>query len=204
MNCQIMLDNVHYYNFVDLSGTGEIEPEKNINGGGGATPAPQPVVTETDVDITDVEKRADGTFAIGIPNLDTYKAANVTAVKFLVDLKKADGKLTFKGVEGVDAAAVETKDNGDGTITITVKDLGIFKNVETGKSVMKVILAPADGVNLEVADVKELVSIKATVTSLSAQTGDPAVMYVTIALALVAVIGTGAVMYSKKRSRIDF
>jgi hypothetical protein len=203
MNCQILLDNVEFYNFVDWSGTGSVLPP-NPDPIPGPKPTPQPVDEDIDVDISDVEKREDGTFAVGIPNLDKYKAANVTAVKFLVDLKKSEGKLTFKGVEGVDAAAVDTKDNGDGTVTITVKDLKIFANVETGKAVMKVILAPADGAELTEADVKGFVAIKATVTTLSAQTGDPAVMYVAIAFALAAVLGTGVVMYSKKRGRIDF
>ena len=203
MNCQILLDNVEFYNFVDWSGTGSVLPP-DPDPIPGPKPTPQPVDEDIDVDISDVEKRDDGTFAVGIPNLDKYKAANVTAVKFLFDLKKSEGKLTFKGVEGVDAAAVDTKDNGDGTVTITVKDLKIFANVETGKAVMKVILAPADGAELTEADVKGFVAIKATVTTLSAQTGDPAVMYVAIAFALAAVLGTGIVMYSKKRGRIDF
>ena len=210
MNCQILLDNVEFYNFVDWSQTGvierEVDPGGNGGGGGGnnAPATPQPVDTTEDVDINTVEKRDDGTFAIGIPNQDKYKAANVTGVKFTVDLKKADGKLTFKGVEGVDAAAVDTKDNGDGTVTITVKDLKIFANVAAGQDVMKVVLAPADGVTLTDAEVKGFVTIKATVTTLSAQTGDPAVMYVVIAIALAAVLGTGVVTYSKKRGKIDF
>ena len=136
-------------------------------------------------------------------NEDKFKAANVTGVKFTVDLKKAEGKLAYKAVEGLADGAVTATDNGDGTITIKVNDLKIFANVETGKDVMKVILEPV-GADLTADQVKEMVSIKATVTSLSAQTGDPVVAIAAAALVLTAVLAAGVVLYSRKRRHIDF
>lgn len=202
MNCQILLDNVKFYNFVDFSGTGEVPPEDTRGGGGGyVAPVSTDEVTDVEANIT---KRADGTFALAVPNEEKYSAANVTAVKFTVDLTKADGKLTFKGVEGLEEDAYDATDNGDGTVTIKIVDLKIFSNVEKGKDVFSVILAPVAGTDLTVDQVKEMVSLKATVTTTSAQTGDAVVAYVGAALLLIAVIGTGVVLYSKKRRRIDF
>ncbi len=201
MNCQILLDNVEFYNFVDLTQTGQRTDEHNIDGGGGNA---QPIKIDEEIDVAiGVEKRDDGTFAVSIPNEDKFKAANVTGVKFTVDLKKAEGKLTYKAVEGLADGAVTATDNGDGTITIKVNDLKIFANVETGKDVMKVILEPV-GADLTADQVKEMVSIKATVTSLSAQTGDPVVAIAAAALVLTAVLAAGVVLYSRKRRHIDF
>jgi len=203
LNCQIMMDNVKFYNFVDFTKKGEapIETRDPVNNGGYVPATPVETTTEVTVGVT---KRDDGTFAVNIPNEDKYKAANVTAVSFTLDLTKAEGKLTYKGVEGVAEDAITATDNGDGTVTLKVNDLKIFADVETGKDVFLIILAPADGVDLTADQVKDMVSVKATVTTTSAATGDAAYIYITAAILLIAAIGTGVVLYTRKRRHIDF
>ncbi|MBR6918462.1 MAG: hypothetical protein IKN38_09790 [Clostridia bacterium] len=201
MNCQILLDNVQYYNFVDWTQTGERQQEVIPGGGGGGQTQPKEETSEIE---TNVIARDDGTFAIAIPNEKKYSASGVKSVTFTIDLKKAEGKLNFKGVEGVDEAALEIKDNGDGTITITVKDLKIFAKVEEGKDVMSLIFEPADGATLSADDVKNFVTVKSTVSSVAGPTGDKEVAYIAGALVLAAVIAISVAVITKKRRSIDF
>ncbi|MBR3423442.1 MAG: hypothetical protein IKG80_03015, partial [Clostridia bacterium] len=203
MNCQADFDNIEFYNFVDFTKTGaKTQEDTSIAGGGGYTPAPVKKDEIIDVDFT-VTKRDDGTFAVGIPNEEKFKAQNVTAVSFTVDITKADGKLLYKAIEDVAAEAVTVTDNNDGTLTIKVNDLKIFAGVDAGKAILNVIFEPANGANLTVDDVKGFVKIKATVTTVSAQTGDNAVIYISAALLVAALLTAGIVVYSKKRRCID-
>ncbi|MBR0302853.1 MAG: hypothetical protein IJQ80_03295, partial [Clostridia bacterium] len=196
LNCQIKMDNVEFYNFVDYMHVDPIPPKPT------PTPTPDPEPEPEPIDY-DVDIRDDGTVAITIANEERFKKDNVSAVSFTIDLSKAEGKVTYKGLEGVSDDAVEVIENDDGTVTIKVKDLNIF-DVDVGAALMKVILQPADGVTLTADEVKELVTIKATVTTTSSQTGDAVVFYVAAVLLLLAVLGTGVVICTKKRNHIDF
>ncbi|MBE6562505.1 MAG: hypothetical protein E7660_02080 [Ruminococcaceae bacterium] len=198
MNAQIMMDNVQFYNFVDFSKGKIIDKDQSDNDNGGYVP---PVEKDEVVDVdTTVEKLADGSFALAVPNTEAFKAANVKAVSFTVSYDAA--KVSFKGVDTIDEKAVEITDDGNGNAVIKIKDLAVLKNVEAGATLLRVIVAPkVDG--LEAEDVKSIVTIKATVTTVSAATGDT-VIWVSAALLVVLALGTGVVVYRRKRSTVEF
>ncbi|MBQ7671049.1 MAG: hypothetical protein IJS45_10080 [Clostridia bacterium] len=198
LNCQIMMDNVQFYNFVDFTKTGVKTDETNGN-----TIVYVETDTEYDVEGTTKENE-DGTVSIEVPNNDKYKEDSVTAVKFTLNLKDATDVATFKGIKGLSEEDFEVTENEDGTVTVKVKNLKIFKEAEENKPVFEVILEPAAGVVLTGDKVKETVKVKAVVTNLSASTGDSVILYVGIALAILAVLGTAVVIAVKRKRRIDF
>ena len=68
----------------------------------------------------------------------------------------------------------------------------------------EIVFEPAAGVVLTGDKVKQVVKVKAVVTNLSASTGDSVILYVGIALAILAMLGTAVVIAVKRRRRIDF
>lgn len=200
MNCQIMLDNVKFYNFVDFTKTGVVPPP--VPGPG---PAPGPRIDKKTVDINyTVTQNEDGTISLGVPCIEDFQNKDVTAVSFTVDMTKAADQATYKGIEGAPEGALEVVDNEDGTYTITVKDLSIFKDVEKDKTVFSVVIEPVAGTVLTEEQVKEIVSIKAAITTTSYSTGDAAIFFVAGAIVLLTLVGAGVVVYSKKRREIEF
>ncbi|MBQ7714296.1 MAG: hypothetical protein IJT70_00325 [Clostridia bacterium] len=201
MNCQIMLDNVEFYNYVDLTGKG-LPPTTHTETSESTEVVP--TVIESPVDFT-VTERDDGTFALGIPNKDAYKAASVTAISFTLDLTKAEGKLSYKGLDGVDEGNATATDNGDGTVTVKIRDLKIFKDIETGKAVFSFIVEPKSGEKISAKDVKEkYVSITDSVTTMAVQTGDMMPIYVALAVLIYAIAATGAILMIRRRRRREF
>ena len=196
LNCQIMMDNVQFYNFVDFSKSGIITPD-----GGGTVY----VETDTEYDVEGTTKEnEDGTVSIEVPNNDKYKEDSVTAVKFTVDLKDAKDVAAFKGIKGLSEEDYTVTENEDGTITVKITNLELFKEAEENKPVFEIVFEPAAGVVLTGDKVKESVKVKAVVTNLSASTGDSVILYVGIALAILAILGTAVVIAVKRRRRIDF
>ena len=197
MNCQIQLDNVQMYNFVDWTkgkGYDEIDPD---NGGGPS------IIEETeDVDIEyDVEQLEDGSFALSVKNDAKYAEANVTAVSFAVNYDAE--KLTFKGVDTISADDVEITDDGNGKAVVKIKNLEVLKKVEAGELLLRVLVAPKDGVTVTADEVAKLVSIKASITTLSKNTGD-SVIYIGAALVIVLAVGTAVVIYRRKKNTVEF
>ncbi len=193
MNAQIILDNVQFYNFVDFTKQGYIPPN----------PDPDPVKPEPPVDIqvqTGVTQLEDGTFALSVANADEFKANNVKSLVFTVSYDAA--KVAFKGVDTIDENAITIADDGNGKATITIKNLAVLKNVATGETLLRVIVDPkADGLTAE--DIKSIVTVKATLTAFSANTGD-SVIWVSAAVIVVLALGTGIVVYRRKRNTVEF
>ena len=196
LNCQILMDNVQFYNFVDFSKSGKITPE-----GGGTVY----VETDTEYDVEGTTKEnEDGTVSIEVPNDDKYKEESVTAVKFTLDLKDAKDVAVFKSIKGISEEDYTVTENEDGTITVKITNLKLFKEAEENKPVFEIVFEPAAGVVLTGDKVKQVVKVKAVVTNRSASTGDSVILYVGIALAILAMLGTAVVIAVKRRRRIDF
>lgn len=200
LNCQIMMDNVQFYNFVDFTQTGQKTGETTELVWVDET-------NEYDVDYTVTQNTEDGTIALGVPNKDEYKlseeTAYVTAVKFNLNFKDAADKAAFKKIEGLAEDDYEITENEDGTLTMNIKRLAVFKEAEEGKPVFSVIIEPVAGTVLTEEQVKEIVKIKSIVTK-TYLTGDEVLLYVGIALAIVAALGAGIVIVVKRRRRIEF
>lgn len=197
MNVQMIMDNVEFYNFVDFTKTNKKDEETfggGVIGGGGD----QKVDVTVD---TGVELREDGTFALTVTNTEKYKANNLKALSFTVTYDAA--KVEFKGIENLDQTAYTVTDDGKGKAVITIKDLKLFKDADVGAEMFKVIVAPKDGETLTVEDIKTLVNVKANITTTSAATGD-AVVWVSAALLVVLALGTGIVIYRRKRNTVEF
>lgn len=202
MNCQIQLDNIEYYNFVDWKGTGKIDDEIGDPGTGIGGGTIGDVEKEENVDLDfGVEKLEDGSYALQVKNNAKFTEANVTAVTFTVNYDAA--KLNFKGVDTISEDAVEINDDGNGTATIKIKDLAVLKDVEIDATLLRVLVVPKDGVTVADDEIKDLVSIKALITTLSKNTGDT-VMYVAAAFVIVLAIGTAVVVYRRKRNTVEF
>ena len=194
LNCQISIDNVKFYNFVDFS-KGTIKPPEKRDDGG-------PVETSDTINVDyTVKQNEDGTISLVVPSVEQYKKDGVSDVYFKVDLTKAEGQLAYKGVANAPEGALEVIDNEDGTYKIVVKKLDIFKDLEDGKEVFSIVLEPTAGTVLTDEQVKEIVSVKATVTY---TTGDEVIFYIAGAIVLLALVGVGVALYSKKRRTIEF
>ncbi len=197
MNAQIQLDNVELYNFVDFTGTNDRSDEKLPDN---STQAPTD--TKQDIEIeTGIVQREDGTFALTVTNNEKYKANNLKALSFTVTYDAE--KVVFKGVEDLDESKYTITDDGNGKAVITIKDLSVFKGADVSADMLKVIVAPKDGVTLTVDDIKALVNVKANITTTSAATGD-AVVWVSAALLVVLALSTGIVIYRRKRNTVEF
>ena len=203
MNIQMMLDNVQMYNFVNWNpGSPELPPIINPDNPGGGNTTPVEKTEETVLENLEVEELEDGSFALDIPNDEKYTASNVKAVSFIVDYDAS--QVSFKGVDTIAEDAVEINDDGNGRAVIKIKDLEALKAVEAGKTLLRVIVTPKDGVKLTAADIPGIVSVKASVTTLSKNTGDT-VIFVAAALVIVLAAGCAAVVYSRrKKNTIEF
>lgn len=199
-NAQILLDNVEVYNFVDFTKTnhGGAVIDPGTGSGGGGTTGPVDKTEDVDVDVT-VEQLADGSFALSVPNSDKYKDNSVTALTFTVEYDTS--KLTFKGVDGIDEAALEVSDDGNGKATIKVVSFDAVKAAEG--TLFRVIVAPNDGVTLTADEVASLVKVTASITTRSGATGDT-IVAVVAAVVTVTILGSGVVLYRRKRNHVDF
>ena len=195
MNCQIMLDNVEFYNFVAWT---DFEVTPGDGGGGGGHDEER-----TSEVYADIEKREDGTFAVCIPNKDDYKAGGVVAVEFTVDLTGADGKLAYKGLEGVDPASVTVKEDG-AAVKFTVKDMSVFTSAGAEKYVMKVILAPAAGTDFTAEQVKGMVKVTDYVRTSSYQTGDNEALLICSGALFATIFVSGVAVLEKEKRKIRF
>lgn len=199
MNCQIELDNIQMYNFVDWTKKGVIPDPSPIEPGSPAVSnKPVEEEIEQDFDVTELE---DGSFALSINNNEKFTAKDVTAVSFTVNYDAS--KLVFKGIDTLSNDDVEITDDGEGKAIVKIKNLAVLKDIESGKLLLRAIVAPKDGVTLTKDEISKLVTIKATVTSLSKDTGDT-VIYVSAALVLVLAVGAGVVIYRRKRNTVEF
>lgn len=199
LNCQIMVDNVQLYNFVDFTHKNQIGDKVDPGNPGNRPPVEE--TTDKDVDVT-VEQLPDGSFAVSVPNDEAYTKNNVTKLAFKVTCDTS--KLTFKGVDTIEEGKYTVTDNKDGTVTITINDLSVCKNTAVGETLLRVIVMPVDGVTLTVDDVKAAVKVVASITTLSDSTGDT-IVYVSVALAVVLAIGTAAVIgVRRKKNTVQF
>ncbi|MBQ3900256.1 MAG: hypothetical protein II736_00895, partial [Clostridia bacterium] len=93
-----------------------------------------------------IEERFDGTFAVDIPNDESYKADGVAGVRFTVKpgIESYDKNLySVIAVEGAAEGTTEITDNGDGTFTVVVRDTDLIASVPAGEPLVKVILGYA-------------------------------------------------------------
>lgn len=93
-----------------------------------------------------IEERFDGTFAVDIPNDESYKADGVGGVRFTVKpgIESYDKNLySVIAVEGAAEGTTEITDNGDGTFTLEVRDADLIASVPAGEPLVKVILGYA-------------------------------------------------------------
>ena len=119
-----------------------------------------------------IEERFDGTFAIDVPNDESYKDDGVGGVRFTVrpGIEFYDENLyDVIAVEGADDGTFTVTDNGDGTFTIDVTDRDLIASVPAGETLVKIVLGYALNVRgahtaKEVLDAFEVISAEPIVT----------------------------------------
>ena len=198
MNCQIYLDNVKFYNFVDFSGAGTPPQESRdpggVNGGGAAGPVKHTVNVKYDV-----KKNDDGTVSLVVPCMKEFNTEGISEAWFEIDMKEAAGKAAYKGIVNAPEGALEVEDQGEGKYKITVKKLDAFKDIELGKEAFSIVIEPAAGVTLTEEEIKGIVGV-----NFNYITGDEVVFYIAGAIVLLALIGIGVTVISKKRRAVEF
>lgn len=192
LNAQIMMDNIELYNFVDYTGKGTSDIDFT------SPESPVTIITKTDVvDVPfTVEKNEDGTFKVVVPNMAALRNKDVTAVTFMMTYDTA--VLGVAGVTGLDEAAYTLTDDGEGNVTIVINDLSIFAAADEDAAIMGINVGAKEGADLTEEDVKNAITLKASITTTSASTGD-SLIYISIALAVVLLMGTGIILCVKKR-----
>ncbi len=200
MNCQIMLDNVEYYNFVDYM---------------------NPITEDADFDVV---VRDDGAYAVCVKNAQKYR--DQSPVNFTVDITKIAENFEYAGSENAVAGlASPVVDNG--RVFIEVTDGGsAFSSVPDGGYLIEVLFRQKSGEKLSGEQFKNGVTVKAVypktvitpkrttdggsggggsyVPGVAAQTGDTELLLIGCAIPAAAILAFCAVYHVKRRRRIDF
>ncbi len=191
MNVQCMFDDIDIYNFIDYTGITGSSQDVSGNQGGGTQ---QQETTKKENITNNLVKLDDGNFENTIKFKKDF--ANASKLAFTVNFDAE--KFSYVNVTSAEALGGKYNVvNKEGKIVITITDMAGVRELAEGDDMFKVILKPTAGnEGLTVEDANDLISVLATITTKSGNTGDS--MYLIIA-GMVIALGAGYAVIRKKK-----